>query len=84
MLFFSQEVKRPSTVFASQEPCGAHKYAYVANVCVSKFARRHGIASNMLYLATDVATLSGTRFPLSTTSRMVLCAVIVYCFLFAI
>lgn len=51
-----------STVFASQEPCDAHKYAYVANVCVSKFSRRQGIASNMLYLATDVANLSGTRF----------------------
>lgn len=60
--FFSQEVKRLSTVLACQEPCDAHKYAYVANVCVSKFAQRQGIASNMLYLATDVATLSGTRF----------------------
>ncbi|KAI8525930.1 hypothetical protein RHMOL_Rhmol13G0269000 [Rhododendron molle] len=55
------EVKRLSTVFACQEPCDAHKYAYVANVCVSKFARRQGIASNMLYLATDVATLSGMK-----------------------
>ncbi|KAE9462101.1 hypothetical protein C3L33_06003, partial [Rhododendron williamsianum] len=55
------EVKRLSTVFACQEPCDAHKYAYVANVCVSKFAQRQGIASNMLYLATDVATLSGMK-----------------------
>ncbi|KAG5517272.1 hypothetical protein RHGRI_037881 [Rhododendron griersonianum] len=55
------EVKRLSTVFACQDPCDAHKYAYVANVCVSKFAQRQGIASNMLYLATDVATLSGMK-----------------------
>lgn len=55
------EVKRLSTVFASQEPCDAHKYAYVANVCVSKFSRCQGIASNMLYLATDVANLSGMK-----------------------
>ncbi|XP_059625025.1 GCN5-related N-acetyltransferase 6, chloroplastic-like isoform X2 [Cornus florida] len=55
------EVKRPTTVLASQEPFDAHKYAYIANVCVSKFARRQGIASNMLYLATDVATLAGTK-----------------------
>lgn len=55
------EVKRLSTVFASQEPYDAHKYAYVANVCVSKFSRRQGIASNMLYLATDVANLSGMK-----------------------
>ncbi|XP_058196308.1 GCN5-related N-acetyltransferase 6, chloroplastic-like isoform X2 [Rhododendron vialii] len=55
------EVKRLSTVFACQEPCDAHKYAYVANVCVSKFARRQGIALNMLYLATDVAALSGMK-----------------------
>ncbi|KAK3003854.1 hypothetical protein RJ639_019523, partial [Escallonia herrerae] len=55
------EVKRLSAVLASPEPFDAHKYAYVANVCVSKFARRKGIASNMLYLATDVATSAGMK-----------------------
>ncbi|KAA8550077.1 hypothetical protein F0562_001761 [Nyssa sinensis] len=55
------EVKKPSAVLARQEPFDAHKYAYVANVCVSKFARRRGIASNMLYLATDIATLAGMK-----------------------
>lgn len=44
---------------ASQEPFDAHKYAYIANVCVTKFARRQGIASNLLHLATDVAIASG-------------------------
>ncbi|KAL6524305.1 hypothetical protein OROGR_016739 [Orobanche gracilis] len=53
------EIKGLSAVFASQEPFGTHKYAYIANVCVAKYARRQGIASNMLYLATDVATTAG-------------------------
>lgn len=51
-----QEVNRLSAVLASQEPFDAHKYAYIANVCVSKYARRQKIASNMVYLATDMAT----------------------------
>ncbi|XP_030455060.1 uncharacterized protein LOC115676316 [Syzygium oleosum] len=55
------EVKRFSTVFANQEPFDAHKYAYIANVCVSKFARCQGIASNMIYLATDIANLAGMK-----------------------
>ncbi|CAL5425512.1 unnamed protein product [Camellia sinensis] len=49
------EVKRPSAILASR------KYAYVANVCVSKFARRQAIASNMLYLAIDAAALAGMK-----------------------
>ncbi|PIN16918.1 Peptide alpha-N-acetyltransferase [Handroanthus impetiginosus] len=55
------EIKRLSPVLASQEPFDAHKYAYVANVCVAKYARRQGIASNMLHLATDAATAAGVR-----------------------
>ncbi|CAN6478353.1 unnamed protein product [Victoria cruziana] len=37
------------------------RYAYVANVCVAKFARRQGIASNMLQLAIEAAKESGAR-----------------------
>ncbi|KAL3828674.1 hypothetical protein ACJIZ3_017476 [Penstemon smallii] len=55
------DLKRLSSVLASQEPFDMHKYAYISNVCVAKFARRQGIASNMLYLATDVATISGMK-----------------------
>ncbi|KAK9670038.1 hypothetical protein RND81_13G172500 [Saponaria officinalis] len=55
------EKKTSSVVLASQEPFGTHKYAYIANVCVSKFARRQRIASNLLHLATDVATSSGMK-----------------------
>lgn len=57
-----QEIKRLSPVLASKGPFNANKYAYIANVCVAKFARRQGIASNMLYLATDVATMTGAIF----------------------
>ncbi|XP_052177070.1 uncharacterized protein LOC127791236 isoform X5 [Diospyros lotus] len=53
------EVKRLSATLASHGPFDAHKYAYVANACVSKFARRQGVASNMLYLAADFATMAG-------------------------
>ncbi|XP_071911920.1 GCN5-related N-acetyltransferase 6, chloroplastic isoform X3 [Coffea arabica] len=55
------EVKRVSPVLVSHDPFDAHKYAYIANVCVAKFARRQGIATNMLYLATEAATLAGTK-----------------------
>ncbi|XP_057483226.1 GCN5-related N-acetyltransferase 6, chloroplastic-like isoform X2 [Actinidia eriantha] len=55
------EIKRPSAILASHKPYDTHKYAYVANVCVAKFARRKGIALNMLYLATDVASLAGMK-----------------------
>lgn len=53
-----------SSVLASPEPFDAHKYAYIANVCVSKFARRQGIALNMLSLANDVASSAGIMFQL--------------------
>nr|GMD17668.1 Peptide alpha-N-acetyltransferase [Ipomoea batatas] len=59
--FFSlcyQEVKRQSGVFA---PFDVHRYAYIANVSVAKYARRQGIASNMLYLAADVAMSEGMK-----------------------
>lgn len=59
LFFILQEIKKLSAVLASQEPFDTNKYAYIANVCVAKFARRQGIASNMLYLATDVATMAG-------------------------
>lgn len=55
------DVKSLSSALASQEPYEARRYGYVANVCVSKFARRQGIASNMLCLATDFATSSGMK-----------------------
>lgn len=55
------EVKRACSVLASQEPFDAHKYAYIANVCVAKFARRQSIATNMLYLATEVASSAGMK-----------------------
>ncbi|XP_047337822.1 N-alpha-acetyltransferase 30-like [Impatiens glandulifera] len=55
------EMKRVSAILASQVHYGTHQYAYIANVSVSKFARRQGIASNMLQFATDVANLAGMR-----------------------
>ncbi|GAB2231212.1 hypothetical protein Droror1_Dr00027501 [Drosera rotundifolia] len=52
---------RPSAVMASYEPFGTHRYAYIANVCVSKFGRRQGIASNLLHLAINIATSAGMK-----------------------
>ncbi|KAL6867218.1 hypothetical protein ACP4OV_015242 [Aristida adscensionis] len=37
------------------------KFGYVTNVCVAKYARRQGIASNMLLLAIDAAKLNGAE-----------------------
>ncbi|XP_020586979.1 uncharacterized protein LOC110029160 isoform X2 [Phalaenopsis equestris] len=44
--------------------CGIYRsdlprYGYIANLCVAKYARRQGIASNMLHLAMDAAKSSG-------------------------
>uniref|UniRef100_A0A1D1Z8Z4 N-alpha-acetyltransferase 50 n=1 Tax=Anthurium amnicola TaxID=1678845 RepID=A0A1D1Z8Z4_9ARAE len=58
---FPGELKRTCSVLASHDASDTHRYAYIANVCVSKFARRQGIASNMLYLATDIAISSGMK-----------------------
>ncbi|XP_042513285.1 uncharacterized protein LOC122088175 [Macadamia integrifolia] len=55
------EFKKSSASVAGHEVYDAQKYAYVANVSVSKFARRQGIASNMLYLATDIASTAGMK-----------------------
>ena len=35
------------------------KFGYLTNVCVAKYARRQGIASNMLLLAINAAKLNG-------------------------
>ncbi|GMH23939.1 hypothetical protein Nepgr_025782 [Nepenthes gracilis] len=58
---YPREKSRTTAVLASQDPFGAHRYAYIANVCVSKFARRQGIASNLLHLAIDIATSAGMQ-----------------------
>ncbi|KAL3351110.1 hypothetical protein AABB24_019622 [Solanum stoloniferum] len=55
------EIKRLSVVMAHQEPFDSHKYAYIANVCVAMFARRQGIASNIIHLAADKAALEGFK-----------------------
>ncbi|XP_058107532.1 GCN5-related N-acetyltransferase 6, chloroplastic-like isoform X2 [Magnolia sinica] len=55
------EVKRASGVLVNHEANDAHRYAYIANVCVAKYARRRGIATNMLHLATDVAISAGMK-----------------------
>lgn len=58
---FPGESQRTSNILVCHETCYAHLYGYVANVCVSKFARRQGIATNMMYLATDIAISSGMK-----------------------
>ncbi|XP_015689705.1 uncharacterized protein LOC102706542 isoform X3 [Oryza brachyantha] len=37
------------------------KFGYLTNVCVAKYARRQGIASNMLLLAIDAARVNGAE-----------------------
>ncbi|KAF9614699.1 hypothetical protein IFM89_019827 [Coptis chinensis] len=46
-------------IFSSINRMSPHQYGYVANLCVSKFARRKGIASNMLSFAIESARLQG-------------------------
>ncbi|KAL8246280.1 hypothetical protein R6Q59_007496 [Mikania micrantha] len=55
------EIKKHSCVLASKKPFDAHKYAYISNVVVAKYARRRGIALNMLALATRIAASVGMK-----------------------
>lgn len=57
MLCLQEHVK--SSIFCTSKSGTNHRYAYVANVCVTKYARRQGIASNMLQLAIEIAEISG-------------------------
>ncbi|XP_071736275.1 GCN5-related N-acetyltransferase 6, chloroplastic-like isoform X2 [Rutidosis leptorrhynchoides] len=54
-------LKKQCYVLASKQPYDAHKYAYISNVVVAKYARRCGIASNMLCLGTHIATAVGMK-----------------------
>ncbi|XP_076892510.1 GCN5-related N-acetyltransferase 6, chloroplastic-like isoform X2 [Bidens hawaiensis] len=54
-------IKKQSCVLASKQPFDAHKYAYISNVVVAKYARRRGIAINMLGLATHIAASAGMK-----------------------
>ncbi|XP_065851326.1 GCN5-related N-acetyltransferase 6, chloroplastic isoform X1 [Euphorbia lathyris] len=57
--FPGERVKLP--VFRSIYRRGPHSYGYVANLCVSKSARRQGIASNMLQFAVESAKFEGVE-----------------------
>ncbi|KAJ8476313.1 hypothetical protein OPV22_020040 [Ensete ventricosum] len=46
-----------SNIYQTERP----RYAYIANLCVAKHARRQGIATNMLTLAIEVAASYGTN-----------------------
>ncbi|CAM0871563.1 unnamed protein product [Alopecurus aequalis] len=46
-----------SRIYQPDQP----KFGYITNVCVAKYARRQGIASNMLLLAIDAAKLDGAE-----------------------
>ncbi|CAH1436167.1 unnamed protein product [Lactuca virosa] len=55
------EVKKQSGVLACKQADDAHKYAYISNVVVALYARRRGIALNMLHLAIHMATSLGMK-----------------------
>ncbi|XP_077236341.1 acyl-CoA N-acyltransferases (NAT) superfamily protein [Tasmannia lanceolata] len=48
-----------ASVFSRINRKDGQRYLYVSNLCVAKFARRQGIASNMLHLAIEAAKSSG-------------------------
>jgi len=55
---YSQEPGRSSLhcrIYQPDQP----KFGYLTNVCVAKYARRQGIASNLLLLAIDAARING-------------------------
>lgn len=56
--FFEQErTKAPLFGFVNKKP--STKFAYIANLCVAKSARRKGIAKNMLQFAISLAEKQG-------------------------
>ncbi|XP_010467114.1 PREDICTED: uncharacterized protein LOC104747214 isoform X2 [Camelina sativa] len=64
--FFLQGETFPGEKVKSQLFCtinreGSNRYAYIANLCVAKSARRQGIACNMLRFAVESARLSGVE-----------------------
>jgi ribosomal protein S18 acetylase RimI-like enzyme len=54
-----------SRIYQPDQP----KFAYLTNVCVAKYARRQGIASNLLLLAIDAARLDGKAISFSGIVR---------------
>ncbi|CAN1147953.1 hypothetical protein LINPERHAP2_LOCUS16174 [Linum perenne] len=50
-----------SPQFCNMEGGGKNSYSYVANLVVSKSARRQGIASNMMQFAIETASSSGVK-----------------------
>ncbi|KAG9444255.1 hypothetical protein H6P81_015595 [Aristolochia fimbriata] len=58
---FPGELKKVNAVLVSHEAYGSPRYAYIANLCVAKYARRQGIATNLLYLASDMAISAGMK-----------------------
>ncbi|KAI8020030.1 putative N-acetyltransferase san [Camellia lanceoleosa] len=57
--FPGERVKAP--LFCSIDKTGQNRYSYIANLCVSKSARRQGIATNMLYFAVKLAKSNGAE-----------------------
>lgn len=57
--FPEENVKISSSISIS--PMSKQKYGYVANLCVSKVARRKGIASNLLSFAIETAKFKGVE-----------------------
>lgn len=53
------EINPMKPTFSSTNRMSHHRYAYVSNLCVSKHARRKGIASNMLRFAIQSAKQKG-------------------------
>ncbi|XP_068664200.1 GCN5-related N-acetyltransferase 6, chloroplastic-like isoform X2 [Aristolochia californica] len=49
------------SLFFENYRMGADRYAYISNLCVTKYARRQGIAANMLHLAIEVAQSNGLK-----------------------
>ncbi|KAL5098333.1 hypothetical protein RYX36_002660 [Vicia faba] len=57
--FPGERVKTPFSCSTNRTP--PSRYGYIANLCVTKSARRQGIASNMMYFAVESAKSNGVR-----------------------
>lgn len=57
MVLLQERVKRP--IFNNIKKTTSNSYGYIANLCVTKSARRQGVARNMLQFAVKSARLQG-------------------------
>lgn len=59
--YHSLQEQMRAALFCSIDQNTSERYGYISNLCVTKSARRQGIASNMLHFAISAAKVDGAE-----------------------